>query len=186
MSSRVLIFSAMLALLCSMMAGCGATPIPAKPPEPTQAPAPVPEATQAPTPVREATRRPIPTPEATQEIAAAALRITGNVEKEIGWTEDQVRAMPTTKVQSTNRSGETETYTGVAIVDLLALARPRSNAAALVFVAGGGSKAEVPLTQVRACADCILSFRSRGGFSAVLPGFADEVQVKGVIEIQVK
>jgi tungstate transport system substrate-binding protein len=36
-----------------------------------------------------------------------------------------------------------------------------------------------------ACSDCIASFRSQGGFSTVLPGYAGNMQVKGVVEIQV-
>ena len=38
----------------------------------------------------------------------AALKITGAVEQEIGWTEDQVKAMETMEAQSTNNSGETK------------------------------------------------------------------------------
>jgi hypothetical protein len=116
----------------------------------------------------------------------AALKITGKVATPIGWTEETVRAMKTIDAQSTNKQGQTETYTGVPIKDLLALAGPASDATTLVFVADDGFTAEVPLADVLACADCIVSFRSQGGFSTVLPGFANNVQVKGVIEIQVK
>jgi hypothetical protein len=116
----------------------------------------------------------------------AALKITGKVATPIGWTEELVRAMKTIDAQSTNSQGQTETYTGVLITDLLALAGPASDATALVFVADNGDTAEVPLADVLACADCIVSFRSKGGFSTVLPGFSGKAQVKGVIEIQVK
>ena len=116
----------------------------------------------------------------------AALKITGKVATPIGWTEETVRAMKTTDAQSTNSQGQTETYTGVLIADLLALAGPASDATTLVFVADDGFTAEVPLADVLACADCIVSFRSKGGFSTVLPGFSGKAQVKGVIELQVK
>jgi DMSO/TMAO reductase YedYZ molybdopterin-dependent catalytic subunit len=116
----------------------------------------------------------------------AALAVTGNVETEIGWTEDQVEAMPTKYVQSTNKSGETQTYAGVGINDLLALAKPKSDATGLVFVASDGFTAEVALAEVRTCDDCIVSFRSQGGFSTMLPGFPGNAQVKGVIVIHVK
>ena len=116
----------------------------------------------------------------------AALKITGKVATPIGWTEEVVRAMKTVDVQSTNKDGQTETYTGVLLTDLLALAGPASDATTLVFVADDGFTAEVPLAEVLACADCIVSFRSKGGFSTVLPGFAGKLQVKGVVEIQVK
>jgi tungstate transport system substrate-binding protein len=116
----------------------------------------------------------------------AALKITGKVTSEIGWTEDAIKAMNTLEAQSTNKQGETQTYTGVSIKELLALAGPAADAATVVFVGDDGYTAEAPLADVMACADCIVSFRNQGGFSTVLPGFAGSLQVKGVIEIQVK
>ena len=117
--------------------------------------------------------------------ANAALKITGAVETEIGWTEDQVRGMDTMEAESTNKAGETSTYTGVSLNDLLGKAGVEG-ASTLVFVADDGYTAEVALADVQACADCIVSFRNQGGFSTVLPGFPGNVQVKGVVEIQVK
>jgi tungstate transport system substrate-binding protein len=116
----------------------------------------------------------------------AALKITGKVENEIGWTEEQVRAMDTIEAESTNKAGEASTYTGVPIAALLDLAGLPADAALLTFVADDGYTADVELSEVQACADCIVSFRNQGGFSTVLPGFSGKLQVKGVIEIQVK
>ncbi|MDY7040907.1 MAG: substrate-binding domain-containing protein [Chloroflexota bacterium] len=116
----------------------------------------------------------------------AALKITGKVTTEVGWLEEDVRAMEAIDVQSTNKDGEISTYTGVLITKLLEMAGPQEDATALVFVADDGYTAEVALADVQACQDCIVSFRNKGGFSMVLPGFPGNVQVKGVIEIQVK
>ncbi|MGD2040361.1 MAG: molybdopterin-dependent oxidoreductase [Anaerolineae bacterium] len=116
----------------------------------------------------------------------AALKITGNVETEVGWTEDKIRSMDTIEAESTNKEGETKTYTGVRITDLLSKAGPTGEATTLVFVADDGYSAEVPLADIEACADCIVSFRNQGGFSIVAPGFPGNAQVKGVVEIQVK
>ena len=116
----------------------------------------------------------------------AALKITGLVESEIGWTEDKIRSMDTMDAESTNSKGETETYTGVALNDLLGKAGPTSEATTLVLIADDGYSAEVALVEVQACEDCILSFRNQGGFRSVLPGFPGNAQVKGVVEIQVK
>ena len=116
----------------------------------------------------------------------AALKITGSVETEVGWTEDKIRSMDTIEAESTNKEGETSTYTGVRISDLLSKAGPTGEAATVVFVADDGYSAEAPLPDIEACADCIVSFRNQGGFSIVAPGFPGNVQVKGVIEIQVK
>jgi len=118
--------------------------------------------------------------------ANAALKITGNVTNEIGWTEEAVRAMDTIEAESTNKQGETKTYTGVPINALLELAGVQDGATTLTFVADDGYTAEVTLAEVQACQDCIVSFREQGGFSTVLPGFPGSLQVKGVIEIQVK
>jgi tungstate transport system substrate-binding protein len=116
----------------------------------------------------------------------AALKITGNVAQEIGWLEEDVRAMETMEAESTNRQGETETYTGVSINKLLEMAGPAADATTVTFVADDGYTAEAALAELQACADCIVSFRTQGGFSIVMPGFPGGVQVKGVIEIQVQ
>jgi hypothetical protein len=115
-----------------------------------------------------------------------ALKVTGNVAKEKGWTEDKVKAMDSLDVESTNKNGETSTYTGVLITDLLAEAKPNADATTVVFVGDDGYTAEVTLEELNACADCIVSFRDQGGFSTVLPDFSSKLQVKGVVEIQVK
>ncbi len=116
----------------------------------------------------------------------AALKITGNVKTQVGWTEDKIRSMETIEAQATNKQGETQTYTGVRLSDLLAKAGPKEGATTLVFVADDGYTAEAPLADIQACANCIVAFRNQGGFSIVAPGFPGNVQVKGVVEIQVK
>jgi hypothetical protein len=116
----------------------------------------------------------------------AALKITGDVETEVGWTEEKIRSMDTLDAESTNKDGETKSYTGVRISDLLSKADPKDGATTLVFVADDGYSAEVVLADIEACADCIVSFRNQGGFSIVAPGFPGNVQVKGVVEIQVQ
>ncbi|MGC9395144.1 MAG: molybdopterin-dependent oxidoreductase [Anaerolineae bacterium] len=118
--------------------------------------------------------------------ADAALKITGNVNSEIGWSEEDVRAMDTAQADFINKDGETNTYTGVPLNDLLDNAGVKSDATALVFVADDGYTAEVTLDEVEACANCIVGFRDEGGFLMVMPDFSNKVQVKGVIEIQVK
>jgi DMSO/TMAO reductase YedYZ molybdopterin-dependent catalytic subunit len=116
----------------------------------------------------------------------AALKITGSVETEVGWTEEKIRSMDTIEAESTNKEGETSTYTGVRISDLLSKAGPQDGATTVVFVADDGYSAQAPLADIQACADCIVSFRNQGGFSIVAPDFPGSVQVKGVVEIQVK
>ena len=123
---------------------------------------------------------------AAEETAGVALKVTGSVASEQAWTEDEVKAMNTIDVESTNSKSESDTYTGVLLTDLLAAAQPNADATMLVFVADDGSTADVSIEEINACADCIASFRSKGGFSAILPGFDKKAQLKGIVEIQVK
>ena len=115
-----------------------------------------------------------------------ALKVTGNVVSEQAWTEDEVKAMDNLDVESTNKDGEVSTYTGVLLTDLLAEAQPNADATTVIFVADDGYTAEISLEELNACTDCIVSFRNQGGFSTVLPEFSGKLQVKGVVEIQVK
>jgi hypothetical protein len=123
---------------------------------------------------------------AEEAAAPVALKITGLVTSEMAWTEEEVKAMETMTVQYTNKDGEVKDYTGVSLNALLALAGLSADATAVVFVADDGYTAEVPLADVQACTECIVSFRNNGGFSTVMPGFSGKEQVKGVVEIQVK
>ena len=50
---------------------------------------------------------------------AGAFKVTGSVEKELAWAEDEVRAMDAIEAEYTNKDGETKTYTGVSINALL-------------------------------------------------------------------
>ncbi|MGC9346700.1 MAG: molybdopterin-dependent oxidoreductase [Anaerolineae bacterium] len=115
-----------------------------------------------------------------------AMQITGSVENEMAWTEEEVRSLDTIEAESENKEGETSTYTGVPVNTLLDMANPNADATTLVLVGDDGYTAEVPLDEVRSCSDCIVSFRNQGGFSAVFPGFSGKAQVKGLIEIQVQ
>ena len=125
---------------------------------------------------------------AVEEVPAGdvVLKITGMVDNEMAWSEDQVKAMETMDAERENKSGEMETYTGVSLNALLDKAGVQDGASAIVMVADDGYEAEVALDELRACGDCIASFRTNGGFSSVLPGFPGNVQVKGLVEIKVK
>ena len=124
-----------------------------------------------------------------QEAEAAgdiALKITGAVENEMMWTEEEIHAMETMEIESTNNSGELSTYTGVSLNLLLEMAVPQGGASTLIFLADDGYSAEVALSEVQACPNCIVSFRNQGGFTTRMPDFPGKLQVKGIIEIQVK
>lgn len=115
-----------------------------------------------------------------------ALKVSGKVAQAMAWTEAEVKAMQTMDVEAENSKGEKETYTGVPFTALLALAAPQSDATTLLLMADDGYTVEIPLADVQACENCIVSFRSEGGFTSRMPGFAKNTTVKGLIEIQVK
>ncbi len=94
--------------------------------------------------------------------------------------------MDTIEAESTNKDDETKTYTGVPLNALLEKAGVKDGATTLVFVADDDYTAEAALSEVQGCADCIVSFRNQGGFSTVMPDFSGKLQVKGIVEIQVK
>ncbi len=119
-------------------------------------------------------------------VADADLRITGLVDNEMGWTEAEVRAMETMDAEAVNNSGLTETYTGVSINALLEMAGLKNRATAVTLLDADGNSIEIPLADLQACTDCILSFRTQGGFSTTLPAFPDLERLRGVVEIQVK
>jgi tungstate transport system substrate-binding protein len=117
---------------------------------------------------------------------AVALKVTGKVGKEQGWSEADVKALKTMDVQYTNSKGVTATYTGVPVSALLALASPAADAKTVEFVASDGFTAEAPLADIQTCKDCIVAFQTDGGFSTVLPNFAKNQQVKSLVEIKLK
>lgn len=161
------LFMAIFAL--SLLSACAAPATPA----PTQVPATKPaEATAV--------------PAQPEKAAGITFKISGLVEKESAWKEEEVKAMKAIDVEATNKKGEKSTYKGVLISELLALAAPKADAKTLVFIAEDGFTSEAPLADVVACKDCIVSFRSNGGFSSVLPNFAGNLQVKGLVELKVK
>jgi hypothetical protein len=118
--------------------------------------------------------------------ATAALKTTGKVATQMAWSAEEVRAMPTIDAQYTNKDGQTNTYTGVPLNELLKIAGVQTDATKLIFVASDGFTGEVTLAEAQSCQDCIVAFDEGGGFNMVMPGFSGKAQVKGVVEIQVQ
>jgi tungstate transport system substrate-binding protein len=121
-----------------------------------------------------------------QASATSGLKITGKVGETKTWAETDVKAMETMTTKAANKDGKEEDYTGVNVKKLVELAKPAADAATLTFIADDGYKADAPLKDVMACEKCIVSFRSNGGFSLIMPDFAKNLQVKGLVEINVK
>ena len=155
----------LLLVLSLLLTACGSTT-----PKPAPAEPAAPAATEAP---------------AEEPTAEIALKVTGDVANEQAWTEDEVKAMNAIEVESTNSKGEASKYTGVLLSELISAAQPNADANMVTFVGDGGTTAEISFEELMACTDCIASFRNNGGFSAVLPGKDNKLQVKGIVELQV-
>jgi len=122
---------------------------------------------------------------AESEEGDAALTVSGAVDQELSLSMDDLQGMETVDVEYTGKDDETEAYTGVPVNDLLSEASLGGDASAVVFVASDGYEAELPLSDLEGCSDCVVAFDG-DELRMVLPGFSGKVQVKGVVEIQVK
>jgi hypothetical protein len=118
------------------------------------------------------------------EPAIAALTLTGEFDAETSWTLAELQSMDAITVETTNKDGETVQNTGVKLLSLLEEAGLQGDAANLTFVGSDGYEAQAEVSEINACADCIVAFNDDGTLSMVLPGFSGKVQVKGVIEIR--
>jgi len=160
MNKRTWIHFAALLILASLLAGC------------TTAAVEEPEVAE---------------PAADEEITdEASLLFSGLVDTETTYMESELMGMETMDVEDTDKDGETTTRTGVSLNTLLDEVGVISDAATLVFVTDDGYETEVDLAEARACTECIVAFRSNGGFRMTMPGFPSSTQVKGVVEIRVQ
>jgi DMSO/TMAO reductase YedYZ molybdopterin-dependent catalytic subunit len=115
------------------------------------------------------------------------LVITGMVEEELTLTEADLRAMEVVQITAEHPKKGQEQYEGVRLSDLLDLAKVKEDATKLVFTAVDGFSAEVDLTEVMDCADCLLGFTNTPGkFKMVMPGLSSNLWVKDVVIIEVK
>jgi len=117
---------------------------------------------------------------------AAALTISGLVEKEFAPTMDELKAMNVVTVDVEHPKKGPQTGEGVRLNVLLDQAQPKADAKTLVFTASDGYTAEASLADVRQCADCLIAFNQEGNLKTMMPGFESNLWVKDVIKIEVK
>ncbi len=117
---------------------------------------------------------------------AAALTITGLVEKELALTMDALKGMQVVTVNVEHPKKGPQTGEGVRLNALLDQAKPKAEAKTLVFTASDGFTAEAALAEVLKCADCIIAFNQEGNLKTMLPGFEGSLWVKDVIKIELK
>lgn len=116
--------------------------------------------------------------EAAEAPGEAALKVG-----ETSFSMEQLEGMNTIVSEATKKDGSTTEYTGVLVTDLLDAAGAAGGT--VVFIASDGYEAELSLAELEGCVDCIVAFDGEE-LRMVLPGFPSSVQIKGVVEIQVK
>ncbi|MHC1783070.1 MAG: substrate-binding domain-containing protein [Anaerolineaceae bacterium] len=118
--------------------------------------------------------------------SGAALKVGGEVDSAMELTVDDLKGMELLKVEYTNKKGETNTYEGPLVSSVLEKAAVKASAATVTFVAADGYSADMAMADLTACADCIVAFQEDGGLLTVMPGQSTKLQVKDLVEIQVK
>jgi len=118
------------------------------------------------------------TPEAV--VTETAVLIVGSEEFSLS----ELEAYDTLSADYTNKDGETTTYQGVALIDLLQDAN-LTDGETLVFTASDGYEAEMPLAEALSCANCIVAF-DEDILRMVMPDLSSKLQVKDVIVINLK
>ena len=125
------------------------------------------------------------TQEAVVEEVVAEPVLTLSGAAEASWTADDLNAMTMVDAEYTNKDGETSTFTGVSILDLLAAAGV-SDYTTVSLVASDGYSADVAAEELAACSTCIIAFDDDGTLRSVLPDFSSKAQVKDLVEIVVQ
>lgn len=115
--------------------------------------------------------------------AEPVLKLTGLAEK--AWTANDLKALPSTSSDYTNKDGETTTYTGVTFTSLFE-ATGISDYATVTLVAADDYTIDITKDELSACPTCIVAIQEDGSLRSVMPGFSGKQQVKDLVEIQVK
>ncbi|MDY7039922.1 MAG: hypothetical protein SVX38_03560 [Chloroflexota bacterium] len=111
-----------------------------------------------------------------------SLQITGDVDdEELALATNDLAAYEQVKV-TTELKGESVTFQGVLINDLLAAGG--ANGETLTLVAEDGYSGEVKLADIADCAECIVVIEE-DSLRAVLPGQPTKVWVKNLVEMRV-
>jgi molybdate/tungstate transport system substrate-binding protein len=114
------------------------------------------------------------------------LTISGAVENELALTIDELKGMEVVEITAEHPKKGQDTYEGVRFNVLLDMAQPKAEATTITMTADDGYSIDVPLCDVQACADCLISFRTDGGLRTVMPEMPGDTWVKGVVTIEIK
>lgn len=138
-----------------------------------------------PTPEVSATPAVTETPSAPS--GGADLTVTGMVENELSLTEADLRAMDVVQITAEHPKKGSQTYEGVRLSTLLDMAKVKDGATQVVFTASDGYSAEVFLTEIQACTDCMVAFTDTPGeLYLVMPGMPGSNWINDIVKIDVQ
>ncbi len=112
------------------------------------------------------------------------LVIFGNVDFTMPFMYTELQDMDVMTISAKHpKKDETREYEGVLLKTLLDMVKPKADASKLKFVAGDGYSVDLPLADVLACQDCMLSFGDEETLNSVMPGMESSAWVKDVVQI---
>ena len=112
------------------------------------------------------------------------LVIFGNVDFTLPFMYAELQDMDVVTITAKHpKKDETREYQGVLLKTLLDMVKPKQGASKLKFIAGDGYSVELPLADVLACQDCMLSFGDDETMNSVMPGMESSAWVKDVVQI---
>lgn len=116
----------------------------------------------------------------------AALAVDGLVNSPQAWLLDDLKKLEVVKVTVEHPKKGQMDVEGLRINDLLELAGINPEAGSVVITAADGYTAEVELSALEPCADCLVTLETDGSLRTAMPGMESGVWVKDVVRLEVK
>ena len=115
----------------------------------------------------------------------AILKVTSGGSQVAAFSGADINKMTAVEADYTGKDGAVTHYKGFALKD--ALVKPGiTDASVITLVAADGYTAEISGKDLLECQGCMLVFQEGGGLRSVMPGLSSKLQVKDLIELQVK
>jgi DMSO/TMAO reductase YedYZ molybdopterin-dependent catalytic subunit len=119
--------------------------------------------------------------------ADATLTVSGSVNQSLFLNEAALRAMEVLTINAEHPKNGPQDFDGVSLNALLDMAGVKDGAKTLFVTSADGYTTEVTLSDVRACADCLLGFTNTAEkFKLVMPNLPSNTWAKEVVKIEVK
>jgi DMSO/TMAO reductase YedYZ molybdopterin-dependent catalytic subunit len=116
----------------------------------------------------------------------AVLKIAGNLRNQLMLTLENIEALGVVEVEVEHPKKGALTYQGVKLGLLLSLAGVEEDAKMLVITSADRYSAEIPLTQVEACENCLVALGEDGSLIMAMDGLDSSFWVKDVIHLMVR